>query len=158
MISCIYQGFFDTHIKKTKITEKKWYGDIHSIIIRFFKKKSYNFHGAYDISVVLVGEKKMRELYAAYKGRNRVTDVLSFLYEKEKEDPFAPSGEIFICIPQAVRQAKRYHISLAHEMARLAIHGFLHIYGYDHKEKQERAIMRSCERAILQLCKKENLY
>ncbi len=156
MISTTIEGVIDEKIKKTVITKKKWYRDIHDIVTRFLKESPRLLKSTYDISVVLIDEDRMRRLYATYKGKNRVTDVLSFFYG-EAEGESRPQGEVFICLPQALRQASRYHISPIHEIARLVIHGFLHIYGYDHQKKQQRTVMRSCERIIFRLCKKENL-
>jgi probable rRNA maturation factor len=76
-----------------------------------------------EISLVICGEKKMKEINKKYRGKNKVTDVLSF----EK------LNEIFICLPQAKRQAKKQKISLNCELTRLLVHGIVHLKGYDHE-------------------------
>lgn len=156
MISVISEEAFDKNVG-VFVVKKKWYKDVHAIVVRVLKESSRCLKNTYDISVVLIDEKRMKELYVWYKGRDRVTDVLSFFYGKSEEET-QPQGEMFICIPQALRQAKRYHVTPTHEITRLAVHGFLHIYGYDHQKKQHRAVMRSLERVILRICKKENLF
>lgn len=157
MISTIFEIPLDKNIKNSAIAKKKWWRDVHAVIVRVLRESPRHLENAYDISVILISDERMKELYARYKGKSRVTDVLSFFYGKSGEESH-PQGEMFICIPQALRQAKRYRTTPAHEMARLAVHGFLHIYGYDHQKKQQRAVMRSLERVILRICKKENLF
>jgi len=77
-----------------------------------------------EISIVIIGNKRIRGLNKKYLKRNRVTDVLAFDY-----------GEIFICLPQAKKQAKKLNNILKKELAILLIHGILHLAGYDDKTK-----------------------
>ena len=77
-----------------------------------------------EISVVLVGDAQIKKLNKQYRKINCVTDVLAFDY-----------GEIFICLPQAERQAKQLGHSLKKELAILLIHGILHLAGYDDEKK-----------------------
>lgn len=79
-----------------------------------------------EISLVIIGEAKIKELNKKYRKKNRVTDVLAFDY-----------GEIFICLPQAKRQAKQIGHSLKKELAILLIHGILHLAGYDDERKRD---------------------
>lgn len=77
-----------------------------------------------EISIVLVSDDKIKELNKKYRKINRVTDVLAFDY-----------GEIFICLPQAKKQAEQLGHSLKKELAILLIHGILHLAGYDDETK-----------------------
>jgi len=77
-----------------------------------------------EISIVIVGDKKIKSLNKKYLKRNQVTDVLAFGY-----------GEVFICLPQARKQAKELGHSIKKELAILLIHGILHLAGYDDKTK-----------------------
>ena len=92
-----------------------------------------------EISLVLVGEAKIKELNKKYRNRNRVTDVLAFDY-----------GEIFICLPQAKRQAKELGHSLKKELAILLIHGILHLAGYDDEIKKDYNEMIKAQEEIWQ--------
>ncbi len=74
-----------------------------------------------DVSVALVGQEKIKELNRKYRGKNRPTDVLSFLYNKKM-------GEIVIC-PKEVEKGK---------LAQVLIHGVLHLLGYDHKKSPKK--------------------
>ncbi len=112
-----------------------------------------------EISLAVVGDGRMRKLNKMYRGKNRVTDVLSFadksvlLYlekafhasvrkeETTKPEDFikAPDGalrlgEIIICYPQAKKQAKLAGHSLKKEMTVLLVHGIIHLLGYDHEK------------------------
>lgn len=79
-----------------------------------------------EISLVIVGKGRIRELNKKYRKKNKVTDVLTFDY-----------GEIFICLPQAKRQAKRLGHSLKKELGILLIHGILHLAGYKDETKKD---------------------
>lgn len=86
-----------------------------------------------EISIVLVGDAKIKELNKKYRNKNQVTDVLAFDYGLP-----GGQGEIFICLPRAKRQARQLGHSLKQELAILLIHGILHLAGYhDNKIKQE---------------------
>lgn len=124
-----------------------------------------------EISLAIVGEGRMRKLNKIYRGKNKVTDVLSFSNKsvlvylakafprlKKGEntvfvnppDGVKRLGEIVICYPYAKKQAKRLSNSLEKELAILLIHGILHLLGYDHeKNGRETEKMRKMEEKIL---------
>ncbi len=89
-----------------------------------------------DINVILTGEEAIQNLNKEYLGHDYVTDVISFPLDEDEL-----SGEIYICVEQAGRQAEEYHISLRNELLRLAVHGALHLLGYDDKTEAERIVM-----------------
>ena len=91
-----------------------------------------------------------------YRHIDAPTDVLSFALNEgmagvtlEEENML---GDIVINIDRAIEQAKEYRHSKEREMAYLAVHGFLHILGYDHYELEEKKAMRQAEEAILSAC------
>jgi probable rRNA maturation factor len=93
-----------------------------------------------QISLVIVGEEKIREINKKYRRKDAVTDVLSF----EK------LNEIFICLPQAKKQAGLLKTSLNFELTRLLVHGIVHLKGYDHeRSKKEADEMEGIERQIV---------
>lgn len=103
-----------------------------------FEKAARLILGArYDVSLVFVGLARSRHLNATYRGKNKPTNVLAFPLEKT-------TGEIVICLPYAVREARRFNATPAEHLLFLFVHGCLHLKGYDHGDAMERA-----ERATL---------
>ena len=101
------------------------------------------------VEVTIVGEKKIKSLNAKYRGKNKVTDVLSFSWLEGGEMPGNFLGQIFICYPQSVRQAKEYKILVEEEFARMLVHGLLHLVGYDHiKDKDAKKMFALQEKII----------
>jgi probable rRNA maturation factor len=83
------------------------------------------------VSVTLVGDDGIAALNRQYLARNGATDVIAFpLYERGEP----PVGDVYIGLDQAVRQAEVVGVSAAEEIARLAVHGALHVLGHVHPE------------------------
>jgi probable rRNA maturation factor len=97
-----------------------------------------------DVTIVFTDDATQRELNRAYRAIDRTTDVLSFNIPSVAKLAEA-SGEIYISVAQARRQARRYRHSLAGELERLVVHGVLHLLGHDHKKAREATRMRSLE-------------
>lgn len=97
------------------------------------------------LSIVFVGQGKMRKLNKKYRGKNKVTDVLSF-----------DNGlnEIVICLREVKKNAKRFKSTFKKELARVLIHGILHLLGYEHeKDKKEAKKMEKRQEYHLNLFK-----
>ena len=89
-----------------------------------------------EISLTLLDDDGIRELNRTYLGRNVPTDVISFaLYEGDE----AVLGDVYVGYEQAAIQALEAGISVEEELARLSIHGTLHVLGYDHPDTEARA-------------------
>jgi len=101
-----------------------------------------------DLSIALVGQGRIRELNKKYRGKNRVTDVLAF----GDNDGL---GEIVICLREVKKNAKRFDSNFETELAKVLIHGILHLLGQDH-EKNEIAAKKMEEKQnyYLGLCQK----
>ncbi len=97
-----------------------------------------------EVNVVLAEAPTVRQLNRAYRHHDRVTDVLSFVYQ-----PSPVVGDIIICLEQAQRQARRRGRSLSLELELLFVHGSLHLAGFDHQLPGERSVMRALERQVL---------
>ena len=127
---------------------EKFFREILGTGIRELKIKDKNV----EVSINLVGEARIKELNKQYRDKNEVTDVLSFPLEEArlKKHDILPLGDIFICLPFAVKEAERQNISLKKEMAWLTVHGFLHLLGYDHdKSASDKEKMFALENKIL---------
>jgi rRNA maturation RNase YbeY len=92
----------------------------------------------------------MAELNAAHHGKAGPTDVLSFslLEGAHAEQRGALLGDVVIALGVASRQARRGRRSLDDEIARLLIHGVLHLVGHDHERDDEARRMRAEERRL----------
>jgi probable rRNA maturation factor len=119
-----------------------------------------------EISLVITGQERIRELNREYRGADRPTDVLSFSLSEEKagEEPASfigpPDGllhlgEVIISYPQAAIQAREQGHSVNREIAVLIIHGVLHILGYDHEEPEGETAMQNREKQVLAGLEKE---
>lgn len=95
--------------------------------------------GSIEVSLVLVGEKKMLELNKKHRNKDKATDVLSFsFYEDQKNgQENINMGEIIICLPYAKRQAEKEKKSFKKELALLASHGAIHLFGIDHERSAQ---------------------
>jgi len=106
-----------------------------------------------EVSIVFVDDAYIRGLNKQYRGIDRPTDVLSFAMREGEpilgvEDEII-LGDVVISLQAAERQAKKYGHSFRREAAYLAVHGILHLLGYDHRGKEEKNVMRDKEEEIL---------
>lgn len=97
-------------------------------------------HTEAEISVTFLGDEEILELNRKWLQHDWVPDVLSFpLHPPGTSDASSPPmGDLYIGVEQAGRQAAENGVSLEEELVRLAIHGTLHILGYDHTEEEAR--------------------
>ncbi len=106
------------------------------------------------ISLVFVDDEKIRVLNKTYRSLSRTTDVLSFAYGEKGQ---LEEGEIYMCLPQVLKQHTRFRTTPLQEVARLFYHGLLHIFGYDHIKKSERLRMRAVEQCAMKSARLEGL-
>jgi probable rRNA maturation factor len=112
-------------------------------------------HARSELSVALVDDEQMRGLNASYRGKDRPTDVLSFsmLEGEGAEHRGRLLGDVVIGIETAARQARQRRRALDDEVARLLIHGTLHLVGHDHVHDDEARVMQAEERRLWGLLK-----
>lgn len=103
-----------------------------------------------ELSVELVGDRRMRQLNRMYRKIDRTTDVLAFAMREAAAPDGRLLGDVVISLPTARRQAQAAGHSIDQEVAALLVHGVLHLCGYDH-ERSEREARRMArrEQAIL---------
>jgi probable rRNA maturation factor len=97
------------------------------------------------VNLVFCEDSEVRRLNRQFRHLDKVTDVLSFHYGEEGDDPGEVWGEIYIASFQAQKQAPRWKNTFFNELRRLVVHGALHLSGYDHMKASERLIMRARE-------------
>ena len=105
-----------------------------------------------EFNVIITNNEYIHELNKNYRNIDRETDVITFALEDNKDFPineYRLLGDIYISIDKVISQAKEYNHSLKREICFLAVHGFLHLLGYDHIIEQEEKIMFDLQEEIL---------
>ena len=107
--------------------------------------------GGCKAAVLLTDDAGIHKLNCAYRQIDSATDVLSFSAMEGVRLPSDAAfiGDIAISIDKAILQASEYGHSIQRELAFLAIHGILHLLGYDHATAQDEEEMTACQRSIL---------
>ncbi|MFC4618030.1 rRNA maturation RNase YbeY [Camelliibacillus cellulosilyticus] len=127
-------------------------------LIHLLKFAGERLHlGAAEVSVSLVNNDEIQALNARYRNKDQPTDVLSFALEESAEDEMEilgtdlprVLGDIIISIPKAREQAETYGHAFERELGFLAVHGLLHLLGYDHQSDEERKTMFSLQEDLL---------
>lgn len=106
-----------------------------------------------DITILVVDDGMIHEMNRDYRNVDRPTDVLSFPAAEGEELLSIPDvflGDIAISLPRAKEQAAEYGHSLLRELTFLAVHGSLHLMGYDHMTDEDRAEMFDRQDRILE--------
>lgn len=103
--------------------------------------KFLKLENSVKLSVVLVGDKKMRSLNKSWRNKDCATDVLSFNFSEAQDGRIEGGeiGEIIICLPYAKRQARQLGISEDKNIALLSAHGTIHIFGIDHERSEKES-------------------
>jgi probable rRNA maturation factor len=101
-----------------------------------------------ELAIVLTNDSAIRSLNRLWRGIDAATNVLSFPTKPVRGEP-AHLGDIVLAYETIAREARAEHKPFAHHLAHLAVHGFLHLVGYDHDGDDEAAAMEQTERQIL---------
>lgn len=131
-------------VKSIGVSDKK----IKEVSSFVFKKNGFKKG---SVSIHLVGDCKIKSLNKKYRGKNQVTDVISFAVQEgknfgDKED----LGDIFISVPQVRRQAKELKIKFKEEFLRMLVHGVLHLLGLDHMNNKDAKKMFNLQEKIIE--------
>jgi probable rRNA maturation factor len=103
-------------------------------------------------SVIFVEDEEIHTINREYRNVDRITDVISFAFEDNEDimyNEIRMLGDIYICIPQMKRQAESYGHSEKRELSFLAVHGILHLLGYDHMNEEDEKEMFALQEVIL---------
>jgi probable rRNA maturation factor len=104
-----------------------------------------------NINIILTTDEKIKRLNKEFRNIDKKTDVLSLIND---EDPKS-NGDIFISLETMWQQAKEYGHGCDREIGFLAVHGYLHLKGYDHETKEEEREMNELTEIILKEAKLE---
>ena len=140
------------------IVNKTNYNDLDKYypLIKKYYKKTINIlklEDSYDLSLIIVGPKKIREINREYRKIDKPTDVISFAMIDSDDDLFYDDaiqlGDIFINRNRVLSQSKEYNHSIKREFVFLFVHGLLHLLGYDHMNLKDEKIMFSIQNKIV---------
>jgi probable rRNA maturation factor len=103
-----------------------------------------------ELAIVLTNDSAIRQLNRLWRGIDAATNVLSFpAATKQAADESAHLGDIVLAYETVAREARAEGKPLAHHVAHLAVHGYLHLIGFDHERDADAEAMEEAERAIL---------
>ncbi|MGE7182864.1 rRNA maturation RNase YbeY [Peribacillus sp. NPDC006672] len=126
-------------------------------ILQFAAKKE-NIEKDTELSVTFVDNERIREINKEYRHKDSATDVISFALEEMGEDEVEivgaemprMLGDIIISIERTKEQAEEYGHSFDRELGFLALHGFLHLLGFDHMNEEDEKEMFTKQKEILE--------
>ncbi|WP_188376780.1 rRNA maturation RNase YbeY [Halobacillus andaensis] len=144
----------DFHDETNSVDEA--FVDLVERVIQFAGEKE-NIAGENELSVTFVDNKEIQELNRNYRQKDYPTDVISFAMQElgegevevQNEDLPVLLGDIVVSVDKAKEQAEDYKHSLEREFAFLALHGFLHLLGYDHMNEEDEKNMFARQEDIL---------
>jgi probable rRNA maturation factor len=100
-----------------------------------------------EVSVLLVGDRRIRALNREWRGQDRATDVLSFaLSDPPGIGPLL--GDVVMSVETAARRARAEGRPVSRELERYLAHGLLHLLGYDHERREDARRMAAKEAAL----------
>jgi len=115
--------------------------------------KKWGNRSPHELSILFVSDREIQKLNLQYRGKNKPTDVLSFLLNEGGVQHLTPHiaalGDIVISVETTKRNAQKFGKTFEEELQFLLIHGFLHLLGYDHeKSKKEEKRMQRQEKIL----------
>jgi probable rRNA maturation factor len=102
-----------------------------------------------DLCIRFAGNEAVRQLNHAWRGRDEVTDVLSFPMQEGDIDATAYLGDMALAVPYVEHEAERLALPAADHALHLIVHGVLHLLGHDHVQDADAERMQALERRIL---------
>ena len=123
------------------------------IIKNIFKFNKINL---YDISIIFTSDIFVSDLKKKFFSKNQWTDVIAFPLHNNKDTKV--EGDIYISMPTAIVNADKYNEPYEKEVARLMIHGVLHLIGFSDDTKKEKEVMSKIEDRLLKETKWKDLF
>lgn len=138
----------------TELVKDEWYEQIEKLLN--FAKQQEEISEDAELSITFVDKSEIQEINKMYRDKDKVTDVISFALEEDEPDIDMSEfdiprvlGDIIICTDIAQEQSESYGHSFERELGFLALHGFLHLLGYDHMNEEDEKEMFGRQDAIL---------
>ena len=144
-VNCIVEPHYPVKTKLIKTTVTK--------VLDLLKVK-----GNTEVTVSIVGDRKMRTLNRQFAETDATTDVLSFSQTEQligssgflvnPEDSYLDLGDIVISYPQTINNAIKDEVLVDQSVQKLLIHGILHLLGYDHATPADKMMMDKFQEQI----------
>lgn len=147
-------------IDETEVVKEEYQKLVEDVVS--FASEYLHYPENRECCISFVSSERIREINRDFRNIDKVTDVISFALDDEEEDMdpiknfmasdenFVTSiGDIIISVDRAKEQAEEYGHSLERELGFLALHGFLHLNGYDHQTEEEEEEMTGLQTEIL---------
>lgn len=136
----------------TELVDNNWFKQIDDLLT--FAKEQEGIENDAELSVTFVDKAEIQQINKMYRDKDKVTDVISFALEEDEPEITGIEmprvlGDIIICTDVAQEQADSYGHSFERELGFLALHGFLHLLGYDHMNEQDEKQMFGRQDQIL---------
>lgn len=106
-------------------------------------------NSAAEIAVRIVDEAESAELNQRFRGKDGATNVLSFPFSAVTPEPTPDLGDLVICAPVVIREAREQHKTSDAHWAHILVHGALHLLGHDHVDEDDARAMETLETEIL---------
>lgn len=147
-------------IDETEVVEQAFQDLVEDIVK--FAADYMKYPANRECSITFISNERIREINREFRNKDAVTDVISFALNDDDADLFSMMeiegedtdfvttiGDIVISVDRAKEQAADYGHSIERELGFLALHGFLHLNGYDHQTPEEEAEMMGLQEEIL---------
>lgn len=139
-------------IDEQQVIDEDTKNQIESLLT--FAAKKENITEEAELSISFVDEEEIQAINRDYRDKDKVTDVISFALEEDEPEIVGLDmprvlGDIIICTNVAEEQADSYGHSFERELGFLALHGFLHLLGYDHMNEEDEKVMFGRQDTIL---------
>jgi len=102
-----------------------------------------------ELNIVFTDNKRIKEINKTFLGHNYATDVITFAYDEASINNDKASGEIIISVEMAKKLAQKHDCAVEGEIALYLVHGLLHLFGYNDKQRKEAKKMHQREGKLL---------
>lgn len=124
---------------------------MQTVLLRFNKTDS-------ELVVRLVTKNEIQQLNKTYRGQNKPTNVLAFPSNLPLEVKLSTLGDVVICVDVVKQESQTQNKNFTHHLIHIAVHGVLHLLGYDHIESKDAELMEGLEIDILAKIQINNPY
>ena len=138
---------------KSNIKSRQWWKKKLNFFIKilpgYISKNKLKLVQKSTFTLLITSNPEIKKLNLKFRGKNKETDVLAFPYKARTFKTTKYLGDIVISLYEAIKNAKQNNLSLEVELLMLLIHGYLHLLGYNHKNKKEAKSMFSLQNGLL---------